>query len=37
VDTSDGIELATNYTARMGIPSRVREAREIATELGEKA
>jgi len=28
-----GITLATNYTARMGIPSRVREAREIADRL----
>lgn len=27
----DGISLATNYTARMGIPSRVREARELAS------
>lgn len=26
----DGITLATNYTDRMGIPSRVREARELA-------
>lgn len=33
-----GVWLATNYTARMGIPSRVREAREIAEELaGETA
>ncbi|MFC7135084.1 MULTISPECIES: protoporphyrinogen oxidase [Salinibaculum] len=28
-----GVHLATNYTARMGIPSRVREARELAEEL----
>ena len=35
VETPAGITLATNYTARMGIPSRVREAREIATELAE--
>ena len=35
VETPDGITLATNYTARMGIPSRVREAREIASELAE--
>jgi len=28
-----GITLATNYTSRMGIPSRVREAREIAERL----
>jgi oxygen-dependent protoporphyrinogen oxidase len=29
----DGVRLATNYTARMGVPSRVREARELAEEL----
>jgi len=33
VETPAGIDLATNYTARMGIPSRVREAREIAQRL----
>jgi len=31
----DGITLATNYTARMGIPSRVREARQVAERLSE--
>jgi oxygen-dependent protoporphyrinogen oxidase len=35
VATPAGIDLATNYTARMGIPSRVREAREIAERLAE--
>lgn len=29
----EGIHLATNYTARMGIPSRVREAAELAGRL----
>jgi oxygen-dependent protoporphyrinogen oxidase len=33
VETPPGIHLATNYTARMGIPSRVREARELAEGL----
>ena len=28
-----GIDLATNYTARMGIPSRVREAAELAESI----
>lgn len=37
VETPEGIDLATNYTARMGIPSRVREAREIADSLTERA
>lgn len=35
VSTPDGIHLATNYTARMGIPSRVREARELAASLAD--
>lgn len=29
----DGVYLATNYTARMGVPSRVREARTLADRL----
>ena len=33
VDLPDGITLATNYTGRMGLPSRVREARKLAGEL----
>ena len=33
LSTPDGIHLATNYTARMGIPSRVREARQLANRL----
>ena len=33
VETPPGIHLATNYTARMGIPSRVREARGLADSL----
>jgi len=28
-----GIDLATNFTARMGIPSRVREAMELAASI----
>ncbi|PSQ35813.1 protoporphyrinogen oxidase [Halobacteriales archaeon SW_10_66_29] len=37
LDTPAGVTLATNYTARMGIPSRVREARGIAERLAEGA
>jgi oxygen-dependent protoporphyrinogen oxidase len=37
VTTPDNVHLATNYTARMGIPSRVREARELAERLAEAA
>ncbi|WP_336325903.1 protoporphyrinogen oxidase [Halovenus sp. HT40] len=37
VETPEGIDLATNYTARMGIPSRVREAQELAESLTERA
>jgi oxygen-dependent protoporphyrinogen oxidase len=37
VERPDGVHLATNYTARMGIPSRVREARELAETLAETA
>jgi oxygen-dependent protoporphyrinogen oxidase len=33
VDPPDGITLATNYTGRMGVPSRVREARRLAGRL----
>ncbi|QKY19793.1 protoporphyrinogen oxidase [Halolamina sp. CBA1230] len=33
VNLPDGITLATNYTGRMGLPSRVREARRLAGEL----
>jgi oxygen-dependent protoporphyrinogen oxidase len=33
VSTPESVHLVTNYTARMGIPSRVREARELATQL----
>ena len=33
VDLPEGITLATNYTGRMGLPSRVREARRLAGEL----
>ena len=35
VDLPDGLTLATNYTGRMGLPSRVREARKLAGELGQ--
>jgi len=33
VETPPGVRLATNYTARMGVPSRVREAERIAAEV----
>ena len=33
VETPPGVRLATNYTARMGIPSRVREAKQVAEDL----
>ncbi|MFT4889672.1 MAG: oxygen-dependent protoporphyrinogen oxidase [Halobacteriales archaeon] len=32
----DGIHLATNYTARMGIPSRLREGKELAETFAEE-
>jgi oxygen-dependent protoporphyrinogen oxidase len=35
IDLPDGLTLATNYTGRMGLPSRVREARKLAGELSE--
>ncbi|MFC7165983.1 protoporphyrinogen oxidase [Halospeciosus flavus] len=36
VDLPEGIHLATNYTARMGIPSRVREANSLAKQFAEE-
>ncbi len=33
----EGIHLATNYTARMGVPSRIREARRLAESLATRA
>ncbi|WP_435181528.1 protoporphyrinogen oxidase [Halorussus sp. AFM4] len=33
VDLPEGLRLATNYTARMGVPSRLREAESLADEL----
>ncbi|WP_135828388.1 protoporphyrinogen oxidase [Halorussus halobius] len=35
VDTPTGVRLATNYTARMGVPSRIREAASLAEELAD--
>ncbi len=35
VELPEGVELATNYTARMGVPSRLREAEALADELAE--
>jgi len=32
-ETPPGVHVATNYTGRMGIPSRVREAREVAESI----
>ena len=36
-DAPPGVHVATNYTGRMGIPSRVREAREVAEAIAEKS
>lgn len=36
VSLPNGVTLATNYTARMGVPSRVREAKRLAGELAER-
>jgi oxygen-dependent protoporphyrinogen oxidase len=33
VDLPEAVRLATNYTARMGVPSRIREAESLAEEL----
>lgn len=33
IDLPDGIRLATNYTARMGVPSRIREAKSLSESL----
>jgi oxygen-dependent protoporphyrinogen oxidase len=35
VELPDGVRLATNYAARMGVPSRIREAERVADELTE--
>jgi len=37
VSLPEGVTLATNYTARMGVPSRVRQAKRLAGELAERA
>ena len=37
LELPEGITMATNYTARMGVPSRVREARELAKEFARQA
>jgi len=37
VELPDGVRLATNYTGRMGVPSRVREAASLAAELGSES
>lgn len=36
VSVPDGINLCTNYTARAGIPGRVREAKRVAKQLTER-
>ncbi|WP_276299321.1 protoporphyrinogen oxidase [Halorussus lipolyticus] len=36
VSTPEGVRLCTNYTARAGIPGRIREARTVAEELRER-
>jgi oxygen-dependent protoporphyrinogen oxidase len=33
LELPEGIHLATNYTARLGVPSRIREAKRLAGEL----
>jgi oxygen-dependent protoporphyrinogen oxidase len=33
LELPDDVHLATNYTARMGVPSRTREAKRLAREL----
>lgn len=36
VSLPDGVTLATNYTARVGVPGRVREAERVARDLAER-
>jgi oxygen-dependent protoporphyrinogen oxidase len=36
VDLPEGVHLATNYTARVGVPSRVREAKGLAARLASR-
>jgi oxygen-dependent protoporphyrinogen oxidase len=36
-ETPPGVHVATNYTARMGIPSRVREGRDVARRVADAA
>ncbi|WP_435176744.1 protoporphyrinogen oxidase [Halorussus sp. AFM4] len=36
VSTPEGVRLATNYTARAGIPGRIREAKRVAGELADR-
>ncbi|MFB6119930.1 MAG: protoporphyrinogen oxidase [Halobacteriaceae archaeon] len=35
LELPDGVHLATNYTARMGLPGRIREAASLADELSD--
>lgn len=35
ISTPEGVHLCTNYTARAGIPGRIREAKQMAEELAE--
>ena len=37
LEVPDGISLATNYTARMGIPGRLRQAEKLAEQFAEQA
>jgi oxygen-dependent protoporphyrinogen oxidase len=37
VELPEGVRLATNYTARMGVPSRIREAEGLAEELADES
>ncbi len=35
VELPDDVELVTNYTGRLGVPSRLRAAQQVAAEIGE--
>lgn len=36
IEVPDGMSLATNYTGRIGIPSRIREAKALADQLADR-
>ncbi|MHB9285512.1 protoporphyrinogen oxidase [Halobacteriales archaeon Cl-PHB] len=37
LEVPEGIDLATNYTARMGVPSRIKEGREVAEAISSQS